>query len=147
MDNFANSVSIWYRKAVIVCGAMLASCVMLAVFVEIVKTQASGFTTQFAISADVVRILNYVFYALACSELFAIQLFRSHWRPKEEDDATVKAQHLFRLSIITAALANSVAIYGLMLFVLAALYREFYIFLSISLLLQIYYFPRQSQWQ
>lgn len=137
---------LWYQKAVILCIAMLVSTGILAAVIEVIKMQMVT-AGKLAVPADVLRIVNYVLYALACSEVFAIQILRMHWRPKQQDGPLQKAQHLFRLSVITAVLAESIVIYGVVLAVVAQLYRDFYIFVGISLLLQVYYFPRWSQWQ
>jgi len=65
--------------------------------------------------------------------------------PQPAPDA--KAYRLLIADIVTAALCESVAIYGLVMFLLVRQIADFYTLVFISLAYFLYFFPRYSQWK
>jgi hypothetical protein len=61
--------------------------------------------------------------------------------------SSVSIQQLAVSSIITFALCEAVAIYGLVLFFIAGNSADFYIFMMLLLIYFAVYFPRYSQWE
>lgn len=141
-----------YRIVVIIGIAIVVSVFAYAVVVEYIKATQKPFK-GFAPFPEV-EILRYLFFGLAAMQFFLIRFIRGFILSKKDMTAqftqgkpSVSIQQLFVSSIITFALCEAVAIYGLVLFFIAGNFIDFYIFLIISLIYFAIYFPRYSQWE
>jgi len=132
-----------YRETAIVCGAMVASVLIYAVIVEVLKPTLPPRGAGAAINAD---LLRYAFYLLAGVEGLAIPFVRRAVEGPPRDRASVLAR-LRTGALVAAALAEASAVMGLVLFVLAGRRADFYLFAGWSLLLQLVHFPRQERWE
>jgi hypothetical protein len=65
----------------------------------------------------------------------------------DKPDEKALMQKLAATAIIIFALAESIAIFGLVLFFLTNRASDFYLFLAISLASFALFFPRYSQWE
>jgi F0F1-type ATP synthase membrane subunit c/vacuolar-type H+-ATPase subunit K len=132
-----------YRETAIVCAAMVASVLIYAVVVKVLKTQR--FPGGMGAGANV-DLLRYAFYLLAGIEGLAIPLVRRAVEP----GPTVRGSILARLrtgALVGAALAEVPAVLGLVLVVLAGRRLDFYLLAGWSLLLQLFHFPRYERWE
>jgi F0F1-type ATP synthase membrane subunit c/vacuolar-type H+-ATPase subunit K len=132
-----------YRETVIVCGAMVASVLIYAVVVEVLRTQRPP---GGVIAGANVDLLRYAFYLLAGIEGLAIPFVRR----AVEAGPTVRGSILARLrtgALVAASLAEAAAVMGLVLFMLAGRRLDFYLLAGWSLLLQLVHFPRRERWE
>ena len=132
-----------YRETTIVCGAMVASILIYAVVVEVLRTQLSPGGVGAAAEADVLR---YAFYLLAGVGGLVIPLIR---RTVEAGPGT-RGSALARLragALVTASVAEAPAVLGLVLFLLAGRRQDFYPLAGWSLLLHLFHFPRYERWE
>jgi F0F1-type ATP synthase membrane subunit c/vacuolar-type H+-ATPase subunit K len=127
-----------YRLATIIYIAMIATVFVYAVVVELIKKNFVPFK-GFAPFPEV-YILRYVFLGLTIADFFLIKFI---WRKL----LSASTQKLIETSVITYALCESVAIYGLILFLAAGSSLDFYTFMILSLSFFGVYFPRYSHWQ
>ena len=132
-----------YRETAIVCGAMVASVLLYAIVVEVLRTQLPPGGVGAGVNVDVLR---YAFYLLAGIEGLAIPFVRR----AVEAGSAARGRLPARLrtgALVAAALAEAPAVMGLVLFLLAGARRDFYALAGWSLLLQLFHFPRYERWE
>ncbi|MBI5199345.1 MAG: hypothetical protein HZA09_04935 [Nitrospirae bacterium] len=142
-----------YRIATIIGIAMIASVFIYAFVVEFIKKEFTPFVGFFPFSEA--GVLKYILLGITISEFFLIRFIRNlilsgrgaMSASYQTGQSSASIQRLITMSIITYALCESVAIYGLVLFFLAGDSLDFYTFMFISLIYFAMYFPRYSQWE
>jgi hypothetical protein len=106
-------------------------------------------------------ILRYIFMAVAAIEVFMMVIIKNRilsgetkiiQQPGPEKDTSKpnEGEFINRLRsahIITYALCESIAIYGLILFMLGKDKTEFYAFLGVALFLMLVHFPKYEDWK
>lgn len=128
-----------HRDTAIVCGAMVASVLIYAVVVEVLRTRLPP--GGVGVNSDVLR---YVFYLLAGVQGLAIPFAR------RAAEAGVRGNVPARLrtgALVAASLAEAPAVLGLVLFLLAGRRQDFYALAGWSLLLHLFHFPRSERWE
>ena len=143
-----------YRVTAIIGLVMVASLFIYAVVVEVIKKQNEPFG-GFSPVGDVVSTLRYIFLGVVAVEFFVIRFLNTSMlsgKASIRSSATVspfspEAQRLMTASIVTFALCESVAIYGLVLFLIQGDAGDFYLFLALSLLFYTVYFPKYEKWE
>jgi len=127
----------------ILWGALLASVGLYGVVAHVLETPGSD------ISRGMLRTLAYVFAAVSIAEVAITWWLRKtmYFDGSGETDSGEqgRAQSLFTMSIITWAICESVAIYGLVLRVLSGQIAYFYPFAAASFLLFVLYRPRPAE--
>ena len=83
--------------------------------------------------------LKYILLAFALAHYFIIRYFQKF--------SLKSANYLPPGAIITYALCEAVAVYGLVLFFLSANATDFFIFMVISLLYFYLFYPRYADWE
>ena len=135
-----------FRIALIVNGAMIGALILYLIAVEVIRTQFKPFT-GFAGTAGIPS-LRYLLYLLGALQIIFIRLLRGIFlRARPSDDEHRLLLKMFRVSILTAALAEVPALLGLSLFLLGGLNVDFYILLFISFFLIFMFFPRINNWK
>ena len=143
-----------YRITAFIGLAMIASLVVYAVVAEVIKKQHAPFG-GFSPMPDVISTLRYVLLGVVAVEFFAIRflntLMLSGKAPIRSSSMVSPfspgVQRLISASIVTFAMCESVAIYGLVLFLIQGNSSDFYLFLALSLFYFIIYFPRYGIWE
>jgi hypothetical protein len=138
-----------YRRTATIGIAMVVSLVAyIAVVVVLQATQES-----FGAVADA-SLLRNIFFVIALATIVVVQVLRRRmYRTPSmvssggEPSVNDLIQKLVSTSIITFALAESIAIYGLVLFFLTGAAADFYALLAISLVTFTVFFPRYSRWE
>ena len=115
---------------------------MVVVFglVEFIKWQWAPFAGFAKLPAATATLLKYIFLAVAAAQYGAIQVVQKIVPAKSP-------ANLPQAAIITFALCESVAVLGLVLFLLAGNAMDFYIFMVISLGFFYLFFPKYEQWE
>jgi hypothetical protein len=119
---------------------LIAAVFVYAGVVEVIKWQWSPFTGFANLSPQTARLLKYIFLALAAAQFVVIKVVQ------KIIPARSKA-NLSQAAIITFALCESVAVLGLVLFLLIGNPLDFYIFMVISLGYFYLFFPKYEQWE
>jgi F0F1-type ATP synthase membrane subunit c/vacuolar-type H+-ATPase subunit K len=144
-----------YRMTALIGLVMLASLIVYAVVVELIKKQNAPFNGYSPLPPDVLSTLRYALLGVAAVEFLVIRLLNtlmlSGKVPLRSSPTTVQfapeVQRLVSASVVTYALCESVAIYGLVLFLIQGNSNDFYLFLALSLLCFSVYFPRYGAWE
>ncbi len=120
--------------------ALIASVFVYAGVVEFIRWQQSPFAGFAKLPEATVTLLRYVFLILAGTQYVVIRVVQK----------LLLAQSLHNLpqaAIISLALCETVAVLGLVLFLLDGIATDFYIFMTISLAFFYLYFPKYDQWE
>ena len=120
--------------------AMIAAVFVYAGVVELIKWQMAPFAGFAKLDPHTVALLKYAFLALAAAQFGIIKVVPKIMPAKSVDNLT-------RAAVITFALCESVAVLGLVLFLLAGNAMDFYIFMVISLGFFYLFFPKYEQWE
>jgi hypothetical protein len=114
-----------------------ASLFISALVVELLTNQLQSFPNQIDFGLDYSK-LRYLFYGMAVIMIVSLRILRG---------TLLKKAPLHTTAIITAAFCESPAIFGLVLFLLTGMKRDFHFLSIISLFLLFMYFPRHSHWE
>ena len=112
------------------------------------------------VSSDL-SFLRYILMAVAAIEVFMMVIIKNRiisgetrliQQPGSEKDSSKpnEGEFINRLRsahIVTYALCESIAIYGLILFMLEKNKTEFYAFLGVALFLMLVHFPKYEDWK
>jgi F0F1-type ATP synthase membrane subunit c/vacuolar-type H+-ATPase subunit K len=131
-----------YRLATIIGIAMISCLLIYAFIVEFIKVNVN---ININLPSSMVDLLRYLFFGIAIVEFFLIRFLRSHMISGPPSAA--KIQKLLSMTIFTYALCESVAIYGLILFLIGGRRFDFYSLMILSLIFFAIYFPRYAQWE
>ncbi|MGE5172392.1 MAG: hypothetical protein ACM3MD_01030 [Betaproteobacteria bacterium] len=146
-----------YRMTAFIGLAMMASLLIYTVLVELIKKQYEPFG-GFSPMPDVVPTLRYALFAVAVVEFFIIRIVNklnlSGTLPVSSKPQIGRStqylppvQRLISGAVVTFALCESVAVYGLVLFLMQGITTDFYSFLLISLFYFSIFFPKYSAWE
>jgi hypothetical protein len=120
--------------------AMIASVFVYAGVVELIKWQWAPFAGFGGLASSTAELLSYIFLAIAAAQYVVIKAVHRIMSAKSVD-------HLPQAAIITLALCESVALLGLVLFLLTGRSLDFYIFMLISLGFFYWFYPRYEDWE
>jgi F0F1-type ATP synthase membrane subunit c/vacuolar-type H+-ATPase subunit K len=131
-----------YRMAKIVGIAMISALFIYAFIVEFIKGNVN---ININLPSSMVDLLRYVFFGMAIVEFLLIRFLRSYMVSGAPSQA--KIQKIFSMTFLTYALCESVAIYGLILFLIGGKRFDFYGLMILSLIFFAITFPRYAQWE
>ncbi len=120
--------------------AMIGSVFVYAVIVEIFKRYYAPFTGFADLPPHIADMLKYILLFVALIFYLLIRVFQNRLIAKSP-------QLLPSVAIMTFALCEAVAVFGLMLFLLTGNSLDFYTFFAISLFLFYIYFPKYDRWE
>jgi F0F1-type ATP synthase membrane subunit c/vacuolar-type H+-ATPase subunit K len=141
-----------YRRTAVMGGAMMSTLLLYAVVAFAIASANDPFEGLVALEdGGLLRLLRNLFLGLSLLQVVAIQILRGRALQLPDPSGGVPIgkpeSRLVSTSILTFALAESIAIYGLVLFLLNGESTDFFIFLGLSLLTFILFFPRYHQWE
>ena len=120
--------------------AMIAAVFVYAGVVELIKWQMAPFAGFAKLEPQTAALLKYAFLALAAAQFGIIKAVQKILPAPSVEKLALTA-------IITFVLCESVAVLGLVLFLLAGNSLDFYIFMVISLGFFTLFFPKYDQWE
>jgi hypothetical protein len=120
--------------------AMIAAVFVYAGVVEMIKWQMAPFAGFSTLDPGTVALIKYIFMALAAAQFGIIKALQKILPARSVENLSLAA-------IITFTLCESVAVLGLVLFLLAGNSMDFYIFMVISLGFFYLFFPKYEQWE
>jgi len=120
--------------------AMIAAVFVYAGVVELIKWQWAPFTGFAQLPPQTASLLKYIFLALAAAQYGIIKIV-----PKIVPVRS--AENLPQAAVVTFALCETVALLGLVLFLLCGNALDFYIFMGISLGYFYPNYPKYEQWE
>lgn len=120
--------------------AMIASVFVSAALVEIIKRYLAPFAGLALLTGQGVTILRYILFFTAVVFFFLIKIIIKKY-------SSPAAPNLPLAAVIAFTLCEAVALFGLVLFLLAGSPLDFYIFMTVSLLFFYIFFPRYEKWE
>ena len=144
----------YHKMATVIGYGMMGSLLIFAAIVETLK--ATTFESLGFLSPSTLDLLRYLFFGLAFIEFFVIRIIKNlilsrggriSTLSSQGDPYLAKVQKLLTAAIVSFAFCESVAIYGLVLFIIGGSSLDFYVFVFLSLIFFAVYFPRYPQWE
>lgn len=136
-----------YRSIMLIGAGMGASLLFYFVLVKVMDSQGvmdRDITFENSPS-DLMRV---IIYGASIALAFALGIVRGIMlRSVRGESIQDLVNRLFRAGIITLALCEMPAIFGLALYFMGRMYFDFYILLAFSLVLFFFYFPRYERWK
>ncbi len=129
-----------YLTANFIGLALIISVFAYAVVVWVLKWTLAPFSGFAALEPGQAQVLKYVFVALAIGHFFLIKFIQKIM-------AAGTAGRLFQVAVITFALCEAVAIFGLVLFLLTGNSLDFYLFMFLSLFYFWFFYPKYQDWE
>jgi hypothetical protein len=120
--------------------AMIAAVFVYAGVVELLKWKFAPFAGFATLDPHTVTLIKYAFLALAAAQFGIIKAGLKILPSRSVENLSLTA-------ILTFTLCESVAVLGLVLFLLAGNSMDFYIFMVISLGFFYLFFPKYEQWE
>lgn len=149
-----------YRVAVIIGLAMMASQLVYAVIVGILDKDPSLIRSAPALSESQVEIMKFALLGVTVVIFFVIRFVNASLlklngeagnlrdaRSRQSSGAPPEFGRLTTAAVVTYALCEAPAIFGLVLFFLGGNASDFHLFLLISLFFFAVHFPKFSQWE
>lgn len=129
-----------YLTANFIGLVMIGSVFIYAVVVEVLKWVLAPFTGFAAVTPGQAQMLKYLFVALAIGHFFLIKFMQKIL-------AADTLERLFQAAVVTFALSEAVAIFGLVLFLLTGNSLDFYLFMFLSLFYFWFFYPKYQDWE
>jgi hypothetical protein len=120
--------------------ALIGSVFIYAVVVEVLKRALAPFPGFTTLTPAQVQMLKYIFVALAIATFFIIKFIQKILGARS-------IEQLVQAAIITFILSESIAVFGLVLFLLAGKRLDFYLFMFLSLFYFWFFFPKYQDWE
>lgn len=149
-----------YRIVVIIGLAMMASLLVYAAVVGILDKDPALIRSAPALSGSQVEIIKFALIGVTVVIFFVIRFVNASLlrmnggagnlpdpRSRQSSGAPPEFGRLTTAAVITFALCESPAIFGLVLFFLGRNASDFHLFLLISLFYFAVHFPKFSQWE
>jgi hypothetical protein len=151
------------KTARIIAGAMMVSLLVYVLMAEFLVTRING------ISFPQFSFLRLALYVLSGFQVLVIVFLRRVLLQKTDkfpsvirdnlkqryqnqniatnDRETLFCQKLLSTTVITFAISESIAIYGLVLFILEKQRQDLYLLAGLSLFLMVIFFPGSDRWK
>ncbi|MGQ9687407.1 MAG: hypothetical protein ACUVXF_01260 [Desulfobaccales bacterium] len=129
-----------YFTANLIALALIASVFVYAGVVEVVQRLLAPFTGVAGLTPSQFQVLKYLFVALGLGTFFLIRFLQKILSGRA-------VERLFQAALVTLALCESVAVYGLLLFLLAGNPLDFYVFMFLSLFYFWVFYPKYRDWE
>jgi len=155
-DNTRKDLLVAYSITVFIGASLICSVLVYAIVVELIKKKFAPFS-GYAPLPDVISILRYVMLGISAAYYFLIRyIYKVIFSQKpiaivnKLNAVVVKIMSYSKLivgTVIVYALCESVAIFGLILFLIQGRSFDFYLSMIISLSYFAIFFPRYSRWE
>lgn len=138
-----------HRLAALIGFSVFGAMVLYLVLVELIRARMAPFHGLYPITdPQAIRNLRYLCYGLSAASVLLARILQSLLlKKKSSDTAEDLLNKLHRTSLIMVIMSELPALFGLILFLLRGLYRDFYILLGISVVVLFIFFPRRRAWE
>jgi hypothetical protein len=135
-----------YRTVMLIGVALGFSLVFYVITVEILKSYQDPIEDYAKPSYH--DLLRLILYGVSLCQFIIIGFVRSMLiKTSSAETISSLIDKLMRATIVTLALCEMPAIFGLVLFFVGRYYADFYLLLGISLVMFFFYFPRYNRWK
>jgi len=129
-----------YLTANFIGLALIGSVFLYAVVVQVLIWTLAPFSGFASLEPGQAQVLKYVFMALALGHFFLIKFMQKML-------AAGTVARLFQAAVVTFALSEAVAVFGLVLFLLTGNSLDFYLFMFLSLFYFWFFYPKYQDWE
>jgi len=144
--NLEEAIKKTHRLAATIGYSVFGALVLYFVLEELIRNKLAPFYGFSHLSNH--QTLRYIFYGLSAISIILARLLQSLLlRKKPGDTIETLLDKLHRTSIIMIIMSELPALFGLFLFLLVGLNRDFYILLIISVAILFIFFPRRRAWE
>jgi F0F1-type ATP synthase membrane subunit c/vacuolar-type H+-ATPase subunit K len=142
----------FHRRHLLIYGAMVVSVAVYAIVINLILRQQNPFPGYSPLPADIFNKLRPILAILAMGSIFIAQFLRRmilKGSPPQSGTSTIPLPlaRIQSAAMISYALAEIPAIFGLVLFLLNGNPLDFYLFGLLSFIYYAFFYPRLSQWQ
>ncbi len=134
-----------YRIAALIGAVMILSLFIYAAVVEFFRDDPSIAKPRMA--AETMEIMRYTLLGVTAVLFFVAGYLQKLFLSGKAARQGSAVQRLITGAVVSYALCESVAIYGLILFFLGGQAMDFYLFMGLSLVFFLVYFPRYAKWE
>ena len=120
--------------------ALIGSVFLYAAVVEVLKRFLAPFPGVASLTPGQAQMIKYLFIALAFANFFLIKFIQKILGARS-------VEQLVQAAVVTFALCEAVALFGLVLFLLAGNAMDFYTFMFLSLFYFWFFFPKIKDWE
>ncbi|MBC7363270.1 MAG: hypothetical protein H5U07_01850 [Candidatus Aminicenantes bacterium] len=138
-----------HRISALIGYAVFAALLLYLVLAELLKAKLAPFHGLYGLK-DMQSIKNYryLFYGLSAASVILARLLQALLLRKKPGDTPLELLNkLHRTYLILVIMSEFPAMFGLILFLLWGLTRDFYILLGISVVVLFIFFPRRQAWE
>lgn len=136
-----------HQTAVVISLCMISSVLFYAGIVEYLTRSNASFAGFAPLPPEIFNTLRLILIGVSVVDLAMIPYLRNRVLTAQNRAETPAAGRLLTALMLSFALCESIAIYGLILFLLNGARQEFYLFFFLSLIAFIIHFPRFERWQ
>jgi hypothetical protein len=134
-----------HRTAVTIAMVMLASLAAYVLVVEILRATRASVPGVAELSQ--LEALRYAFFLAAMASLVLARTVRTSFVSAQPGRPRPTPQRLLTGTVLSLAYCEVSAVLGLLLFVLQGRVFSFYVFLGVSLVGMVLFFPRYGEWE
>ena len=151
---FASELKQAHRRAAIIGIVLIVGLFLYAYVMFIIVREFAPFTGFVVL--PIIDFLRYVLLAMVVVQLLVTRLIQksilaskalAHAMIFQRQPFSQPIQKLFNASTFALAMCEAIAIYGLVLFLMAGNTSDYFIFAALSLFGFAVYFPRYRQWE
>lgn len=138
-----------HRIAALVGYSVFGALVLYLVLVELIRRTMAPFYGLYPVSSiQAITKIRYLGYGLSAISVILARVLQS-WllRRKAGSKAQDLLNRLHRTSLIVLIMSELPALFGLIMFLIHGLYRDFYILLVVSIIVLFIFFPRRRAWE
>jgi hypothetical protein len=138
-----------HRIASLVGYSVFGALVLYLILVEVIRHKMAPFYGLYPVdSLQAITKIRYLFYGLSAVSVILARILQSLLLRKKAGDSSLGLLNkLHRTSLIMVVMSELPALFGLILFLIRGLYRDFYILLAISVVVLFIFFPRRRAWE
>jgi hypothetical protein len=144
--DFEEVIKRTHRIAATIGYSVFGALVLYFALEELIRNKLAPFS-GFSPSANH-QTLRYIFYGLSAVSIILARWLQSFLLKKRPGDTPeILLNKLHQTSIIMIIMSELPALFGLFLFLMAGLNRDFYVLLIISVAVLFIFFPRRHNWE
>jgi len=135
-----------HRIASLVGFSVFGAMILYLVLEELIRSKMAPFYGFYHLENT--QTLRYLFYGLSAFSLILARVLQGWLLKKKGSETPIDLLNkLHRTSLIMIIMSELPALFGLILFLLAGLNRDFYVLLAISVVVLFIFFPRLRAWE
>jgi len=138
-----------HRISALIGYAVFGALLLYLILVELLKVKLAPFHGLYPIQdMQTIKNLRYLFYGLSAASVILARLLQSLLLQKKPGDTPLDLLNkLHRTSLILVIMSELPAMFGLILFLIRGLTKDFYLLLGVSVVVLFIFFPRRQAWE